>query len=104
MVSEHSSDARERSRPKADQVRSIVPSAFVKVPLLVDQVKQPLSTQVSIDPAPRARQKFYSQTEINEAEEDLPDEEIADEIPDQLEYDDTEDEREHHISDDDGEG
>jgi len=45
------------------------------------------------------RPKFYSQTEINEAEEDYPDEEVADEIPDQ---DDTEDEQEHLVSDDEG--
>ena len=50
-------------------------------PLTIDEVK-PLTTQESIDAAVKTRQKFYSQTEINEAEEDFPEEEVADEIPD----------------------
>ena len=40
------------------------------------------------------RHKFYSQTEINEADEDYPEDEVADEIPDQNEIEaDTEDEQ-----------
>lgn len=60
--------------------------------------KHPLSTQSSHGPLQLGKQqKFYSQTEINEAEEEYPDEEVADEIPDQ---DDTEDELEHCVSED----
>ena len=43
--------------------------------------------------------RLYSQTEINEAEEDYPEDEIADEIPD---GDDTEDEQEHLVDEDEG--
>ena len=40
----------------------------------------PLSTQGSVNLPPQ--HKFYSQTEINEADEDYPEDEVADEIPD----------------------
>lgn len=63
---------------------------------------RPLSTQGSIAQPANLHlnlQKLYSQTEINEAEEDYPDDEVADEIPDP---DDTEDEYAHRVSDDEG--
>jgi len=61
---------------------------------------QPVSTQGSQQPQQAVRhQKFHLQTEINEAEEEYPDDEVADEIPDQ---DSTEEEQDRLEIDDEG--